>query len=403
MTTPQQEAVIAAAVGYAGLGWSVIPLNRYRKPLGRWTKRHTQVMSPERVEQRFRRLTRLAGVGLVLGDVSGCLCVRDFDDAVAYKRWAASFPVHAASLTTVRTVRGFHVYFRWQGIATRKMGDGELRGAKVYVALPPSPHELDPGFRYAWPESGPPSEGSWIDPAEAGLDQCWKPNIVDRANERTERNERMEETQEIEETEETQEIEAIGSGWFSQNAELLLAIIRRTIPTAIGTRNAGTFRFARALKAIPALAAIPESKIGVLKPLVRQWFDMAGENIGTRDFAETWGDFVHGWTRVRLPEGSDALSQAMERAESLPPPEWSADYAPKCRLLASLCRELQRTAGQEVFFLGIARAGQCVGVDKVTAWRWLKAFVADGILDCVEVGNQTRARASRFRYIAPDL
>ncbi|MCX5689637.1 MAG: bifunctional DNA primase/polymerase [Planctomycetota bacterium] len=42
---------------------------------------------------------------------------------------------------TVKTGRGFHVYFRWPGQRTVKFEDGELRGEAAYCVAPPSLHE----------------------------------------------------------------------------------------------------------------------------------------------------------------------------------------------------------------------------------------------------------------------
>jgi hypothetical protein len=106
---------------------------------------------------------------------------------------------------------------------------------------------------------------------------------------------------------------------------------------------------------------------------------------------------------VKFAEGDDVIGKARERAEAADPPAWTADYDPRQKLLASLCRELQRTAGAEPFFLGARLAGGQVGVDKDTANRWLRAFVADGALVEVQKGTKQSGKATRWRYVAKDL
>jgi hypothetical protein len=133
------------------------------------------------------------------------------------------------------------------------------------------------------------------------------------------------------------------------------------------------------------------------------WYGRALPNIITKDWATTWGDFAHAWGRVRTAEGSDVLGEALRAAEASEPPAWSAEYAPRCRLLASLCRELQRRSGLETFFLSAGKAGECVGVDKGTAARWFKAFIADEMVELVSAGTSKTRRASRYRYVAGDL
>jgi hypothetical protein len=80
--------------------------------------------------------------------VSGYLVCRDFDTAEAYLTWASEHRDLAKSLPTVRTGRGYHVYFRSRECTKIKnLGDGELRG-NGYCLLPPSRHPS--GGTYEW-------------------------------------------------------------------------------------------------------------------------------------------------------------------------------------------------------------------------------------------------------------
>ncbi|CAG0956371.1 hypothetical protein PHYC_00487 [Phycisphaerales bacterium] len=393
------NSIIVAAQDYARRGWSVIPIRNKKKPAVKtWQSAQTFAAKPGDVAAWFERVPNVRGVGIVLGAVSGDLYVRDFDDPGAYGRWATAHADLAQALPTVKTGRGFHVYGRWHGVRTADKGDGELRGEGVYVVAPPSRN--DSGAVYGWlvplAEGLPPE----IDPETAGLARSW-PGESARATESieiTEKTETAETPETTEPTENTEDDEAIRRGWGEETRTKIESAIARTQPPGGGKRNYHVFKLARALKAIPALASILPRRVRVLRPLVLEWHSRARDKIITKDFAITWGDFAHAWENVRYPEGQDVMSEALLVAESAPPPVWAAEYSPECKLLASLCRELQRRAGDKPFFLSCAKAGECVGVDKGVACRWLRAFGADGVLNVVTKGTNKTGQATRFRY-----
>ena len=95
------------------------------------------------------------------------------------------------------------------------------------------------------------------------------------------------------------------------------------------------------------------------------------------------------------------MHDILERAKSAPPPTEAMGYEhDKLRLLVSMCRELQRHAGDGPFYLGCRTAGRLLDVNHTTAWRWLFLLESDGLLSVVERGGQTgsRYRATRYRY-----
>ena len=112
----------------------------------------------------------ITGVAVILGAVSGFLAVRDFDCVESYEAWAAAHAALASRLPTVRTARGFHVYFRITEEAFQSFGgaSGELRGdSKHIVVLPPSLHPDGP--IYNWVVPLPDGELPVVDPQQAGL------------------------------------------------------------------------------------------------------------------------------------------------------------------------------------------------------------------------------------------
>jgi hypothetical protein len=180
------------------------------------------------------------------------------------------------------------------------------------------------------------------------------------------------------------------------------AAIESTLPPRLHTRWRCVFELCRALKAIAALADAPAS---ALRPIVREWHRRALSNIATKAFEETWIDFSRGWKNVILPKGSEPMNSILERAKAAEPPSGTRGYDQgPVRLLACVCRELQRASGNRPFFLGTRTAGRLLDVDHTTAWRWLYLLTTDGLLQVVERGGQAHnpRKASRYRWIGGD-
>lgn len=164
--------LLAEALRYRALGWSLIPLlPGTKRPAVKWKRFARQRPRRRELERWFSREPR--NVAVVLGKVSGGLAVRDFDVREGYYDWAADHADLARQLPTARTPRGFHVYFRChsgdpsltrQGIA--KFADGELRVRHCHVTLPPSISAE--GRQYRWEQD--PFDGIPIvyDPAAKG-------------------------------------------------------------------------------------------------------------------------------------------------------------------------------------------------------------------------------------------
>lgn len=401
-TDTGRGAVIAAATGYARRGWSVIPLKQDKKPAVRsWASLGQFATAPNDVPDWFGRLPSAVGVGIVLGGVSGNLYVRDFDNASAYEKWRDAHPEVSQLLPTVRTSRGYHVYGRWPGVRTMQLSDGELRGERSYVVAPPSTHPS--GAVYTWSTHLPDGEVPEVDPVAAGLTIAWLDTVGPaRATERTETTEtqRGRDPRDTERAEDTEDPEAIGNVFLLKNAASIESAISGTQPGQSGKRNLHVFKLARAIKAIPDLANIDIGRVKILKPIVREWHRRARPDILTKDFGTTWGDFVHAWSRVKHAEGDDVLGKAVAAANAAAPPEFTADYDPRHQLLAAICRELQRLAGSEPFFLSNEKAGDEIGVDKGVANRWIKALIADGAL--VVIRPPTKTQATRYRWIDQD-
>lgn len=142
---PTRDDLRTAALDYCRRGWSILPIRRGGKtPLVPWRRYQTERPSPRAVERWLSR-EDIRGVAIICGAVSGGLAARDYAQADAYHAWAAAHPDLAATLPTVRTARGYHVYCRLAAERYDTLPDGELRGTSGhYVLAPPSVHPTVP-------------------------------------------------------------------------------------------------------------------------------------------------------------------------------------------------------------------------------------------------------------------
>jgi hypothetical protein len=302
--------------------------------------------------------------------VSGGLAIRDFDKAGAYASWAAGHPKLADRLPTVKTPRGFHVYFRSRSERFCTFEDGELRGdAKHYTLLPPSPHPSGAVYRWTVPLDGALPR---LDPAKAGL--LGASGTAAPVN-----------------TENTENTEGTPT-------PPVFSVLTGFLPSGPGQRHRCLFRLARALKADPAWrdAAFP-----ALRPVVEEWHHLALPRVRTKPFVDSWADFISAWELVRFPEGSGPAEEALARAAAAPPPARAVALygGGAIVVLAGVCRELQALAADGWFYLDCRRAGELIGTSHVQAWKHLKVLCADGILEGGAKGSQAGGKANEYRYV----
>ncbi len=139
--------------------------------------------------------------------------------------------------------------------------------------------------------------------------------------------------------------------------------------------------------------------------VVKEWHKKALPNIRTKEFEETWIDFLKGWEKIKWKIGDKPMAQIFERAIRFEPPKIAVEKYPKnnkLKILVSLCRELQRAAGNSPFFLSARTAARLLNSYPMQTSRWLWLLETDDILKVVSKGKMTKTGgiATRFRYIA---
>ena len=82
-------------------------------------------------------------------------------------------------------------------------------------------------------------------------------------------------------------------------------------------------------------------------------------------------------------------------------PKVAEEYEnPQVRELVRFCRLAQRERGDQPFFLSARRVADMFDVERLRAHRWLKGLCADGVLELVAFGKQSR-KANEYRYLGP--
>jgi hypothetical protein len=373
MAKKSENPLLKQAQRYHGLGLCVIPIPCGMKAARiRWGKYQKERPDESQLRKWFANNER--NIAVVLGLVSSDLVCRDFDTMAEYEKWSKAYPDLAKTLPTVRTSKGMHVYFQARVETIKHTRNGELRGKGGYCLLPPSTHP--DGHVYQWVNPLTTGNILAIEPELAGF-LPENPNVT-------------------EQTEQSEQTEAIVGEGIVEKA------IAETLPQEVGTRNRKVFEFARALKSLPQFA---DARPNQLREIVETWQARALPNIRTKEFEETWIDFLKAWPRIRYTKGKEPMTQIFEKAIQLEPPHIADEKYPnhsKLKIMVSLCRELQRAAGDSPFFLSVRTAGKLLNVSPMQVSRWFFLLETDGILKVVAKGGtaQTVRTATRFRYLA---
>tara|TARA_R110002049_G_scaffold4601_5_gene32147 strand:- start:214520 stop:215221 length:702 start_codon:yes stop_codon:yes gene_type:complete len=176
--------------------------------------------------------------------------------------------------------------------------------------------------------------------------------------------------------------------------------VAASIPSRPGRRNQCLFDLARRIKGIQPYVMSTSELIVIFD----QWYELAESRLGTKDYATSLDDFLRAIDNAHTAYGV-TMTEHLNQADTDGCPDWlsSPKYDPRCQLLGSLCRQLQRTNGENPFYLSAHTAADLLDVKPMQCWRWLDLFVRLEKLIKVETGSLAERKATRFRYVADDL
>jgi hypothetical protein len=136
-----------------------------------------------------------------------------------------------------------------------------------------------------------------------------------------------------------------------------------------------------------------------MRLVLKEWHRQALPFIRTKEFDESWSDFVVAWERVKCPAGpSFAAAAAAADADEMPEIVERLEYDGCLRRLTALCWHLHRQWGEQPFPLGCAIAGRFLGVSAKHAARLQESLEFDGVLKRVTKGTMQSGKASEWRY-----
>jgi hypothetical protein len=172
--------------------------------------------------------------------------------------------------------------------------------------------------------------------------------------------------------------------------------VEETLPQEFGQRNRQIFEFARQLRNIFDDETDPDT----LRPYVAAWHKKALPYIRTKEFEETWTDFVHAWVNVSRPAGrflEQIKRLANEDTYTVAQSDINLDK------VARVFRAGGRVHGKgQTFFLDYRTLGGCVGLSAVASRKIALKLVELALLARVENGTVgKKGKATVWRWLGP--
>ena len=191
--------------------------------------------------------------------------------------------------------------------------------------------------------------------------------------------------QDLQEFEDMNDIQASGAPLFCKIEELP----GKCLVHAPGQRNKACFELARWVK-----GNAPNSSRPDLQTFVLRWHEFNLPNMDTKDFDETWVDFLYGLHRVNVPYGQ-SLEEVLADLPDLPSELRDHGLGDKGTVLLQLCLGLAQRSVDGVFFLSGHVASKYLDCTPQWAYKLFSLFVDNGFLELISKGF--RSKASEYR------
>ncbi len=186
---------------------------------------------------------------------------------------------------------------------------------------------------------------------------------------------------------------------FQEEEELEAAVARailETLPGGASQRYRSLFAFARRIKSMPEFS---DRNPVSLEELVQRWYEAALAVIGEYDRRDLLVEFADGWDLVKFAAGAGPMDLLWNRAFGFVPVEIRNTDDEAYRQLIELCRLLQQRKPKEPFFLACRTVGMLAGISHVSAAKWLRLLVRQGVLERVSIGSLESRHANEYKYL----
>jgi hypothetical protein len=152
---PNKNKLLKAALEYADLGLSVIPIrSKSKKPILNSWRPYQKKRATEKQIRKWWEKWPSANIGIVTGKISGVV-VLDFDFQNGGKESLEKFVEQSGGppeTPIARTGNGIHLYYAHPGVEIKNRAGIfpglDVRGDGGYIVAPPSTHPN--GKRYKW-------------------------------------------------------------------------------------------------------------------------------------------------------------------------------------------------------------------------------------------------------------
>lgn len=178
-------------------------------------------------------------------------------------------------------------------------------------------------------------------------------------------------------------------------------LIAQVAPTDFRQNNASLFKLGRLVKSYENAIGHQESEVE-LESVFDRWCLVARPFWRhTRD--DYWAEFLQAYHYARIGLDQDPLELGLHRARTVPLPEVVGFSDERVKLLAGICREMQRLVGNNSFFLPTRKLGRLLGAHWSTVARWLVALETLRVFRLApgEVRKRGGSRSPRYHYGPP--
>jgi len=178
--------------------------------------------------------------------------------------------------------------------------------------------------------------------------------------------------------------------------------ISQLAPTAYRQNNASLFKLARLVKSYESTIGRPATKTD-LQVVFASWC-IAAWRLWRHTRDDYWAEFLQAYHYARIGLDENPIELALNRARAIPLPNVTGFPDDRVRLLAGICREMQRLVGNHSFFLPTRKLGQLLGAHWSTVARWLTSLETLGEIRLApgEVRRRGGNRSPRYHYGSAD-